>query len=200
MAGMRGSLGLTSMNHISLLCRSIEKSREFYQDVLGFFPIKRPGSFDFNGAWLFGYGIGLHLLQSEDPENMVTRKRKINPKDNHISFLCESMVGVEQMLKEMKVEYVSNVVEEDGILVDQLFFHDPDGFMIEICNCDQLPIIPLTSDAHHHQTATINIVGANCSSSILNERQQQQQQQHQLSNGIQVASEDHHDQSYFPCA
>ncbi|KAK9101961.1 hypothetical protein Sjap_019215 [Stephania japonica] len=195
MAGRRGSLGLTSMNHISLVCRSIEKSRDFYQDVLGFFPIKRPGSFDFNGAWLFGYGIGLHLLQSEDPENTVARKREINPKDNHISFLCESMVGVEQMLKEMKVEYVSKVVEEDGIIVDQFFFHDPDGFMIEICNCDQLPIIPIT-DITHHQSTTI--VGANCSSSILNKRQQQQ---HQLSNSsIQVASEDHHDQSYLPCA
>lgn len=34
---------------------------------------------------LFGYGIGIHLLQSEDPENMP-RKTEINPKDNHISF------------------------------------------------------------------------------------------------------------------
>lgn len=34
---------------------------------------------------LFGYGIGIHLLQAEDPDN-VPRKTKINPKDNHISF------------------------------------------------------------------------------------------------------------------
>ena len=25
----------------------------------------------------------------------------------------------------------------------QVFFHDPSGFMIEICNCDALPICPL---------------------------------------------------------
>ncbi|CAL5367788.1 unnamed protein product [Camellia sinensis] len=54
-------------------------------NVLGFFPIRRPNSFDFDGAWLFNYGIGIHLLQSEDPENMP-KICHINPKDNHISF------------------------------------------------------------------------------------------------------------------
>jgi hypothetical protein len=34
---------------------------------------------------LFGYGIGIHLLQSEDPDSMP-KKTEINPKDNHISF------------------------------------------------------------------------------------------------------------------
>lgn len=34
---------------------------------------------------LFNYAIGIHLLQSEDPDNMP-KKGEINPKDNHISF------------------------------------------------------------------------------------------------------------------
>ncbi|KAL2332452.1 hypothetical protein Fmac_020033 [Flemingia macrophylla] len=135
-------LQLKSVNHISLICTSLEKSINFYQNLLGFFPIRRPGSFDFHGAWLFGYGIGIHLLQAEDPEN-VTRKTKINPKDNHISFQCEKMEAVENKLEEMEIEYVRATVEESGIKVEQLFFHDPDGFMIEICNCDSLPVIPL---------------------------------------------------------
>ncbi|KAJ0987911.1 hypothetical protein J5N97_006267 [Dioscorea zingiberensis] len=137
-----GALSLTSLNHISLVCRSVERSLDFYQNVLGFFPIRRPGSFDFDGAWLFNYGIGIHLLQSEDPENMA-KKTEINPKDNHISFQCESMTAVEKKLTEMQITYIQRRVEEGGIFVDQLFFHDPDGFMIEICNCDNLPVIPL---------------------------------------------------------
>ncbi|XP_061337983.1 glyoxylase I 4-like [Gastrolobium bilobum] len=135
-------LRLKSVNHISLICTSLEDSMNFYQNVLGFFPIRRPGSFDFDGAWLFGYGIGIHLLQAEDPGN-VPRKTEINPKDNHISFQCESMGAVEKKLKEMEIGYVRAMVEEGGIQVDQLFFHDPDGFMIEICNCDSLPVVPL---------------------------------------------------------
>ncbi|ONK66599.1 uncharacterized protein A4U43_C06F10030 [Asparagus officinalis] len=137
-----GVLPLTSLNHISLVCRSIEKSLDFYQNVLGFVPVRRPGSFDFDGAWLFNYGIGIHLLQSDDPEGM-TKKTEINPKDNHISFQCDSMASVEKKLKEMEIECIKRRVEEGGVYVDQLFFHDPDGFMIEICNCDNLPVIPL---------------------------------------------------------
>ncbi|KAJ8445560.1 hypothetical protein Cgig2_012448 [Carnegiea gigantea] len=94
---------------------------------------------------LFGYGIGIHLLQAPDPEKLP-KKTEINPKDNHISFQCESMGAVEKKLKEMGIRSVRARVEEGGIYVDQLFFHDPDGFMIEICNCDNLPVIPLTGE------------------------------------------------------
>ncbi|KAI4325263.1 hypothetical protein MLD38_030677 [Melastoma candidum] len=143
--GFDNPLRLKSLNHISLLCRSVEESIAFYHDVLGFFPIRRPGSFDFEGAWLFGYGIGIHLLQSEDLDNLP-RKHDINPKDNHISFQCESMGGVEKKLKEMGIEHMRATVEEGGIQVDQLFFHDPDGFMIEVCNCDNLPVVPIAGE------------------------------------------------------
>ncbi|CAI9114012.1 OLC1v1037483C1 [Oldenlandia corymbosa var. corymbosa] len=138
-------LALTSLNHISLVCKSVEKSMDFYTNVLGFVPVRRPGSFNFDGAWLFSYGIGIHLLQSENPESMP-EKTVINPKDNHISFQCESMAAVEKKLIDMEIKYVRQRVEEGGIYVDQLFFHDPDGFMIEICNCDNLPVIPLAGE------------------------------------------------------
>lgn len=53
------------------------------------------------------------------------------------------MYFVEKRLKEMDIPYVKCLVEESGIFVDQLFFHDPDGFMIEICNCENIPMVPL---------------------------------------------------------
>lgn len=43
------------------------------------------------------------------------------------------------------MRYVSAVVEDNGIKVDQVFFHDPDGYMIEICNCDNIPLLPISS-------------------------------------------------------
>ncbi|KAH9761894.1 VOC domain-containing protein [Citrus sinensis] len=147
-------LCLKSLNHISLVCRSVEASLDFYQNVLGFFPIRRPGSFDFDGAWLFNYGMGIHLLKSEEPDNLPKAGKNINPKDNHISFQCENMAIVERRLKEMKIDYVKSRVEEGGINVDQLFFHDPDGSMIEICNCDVLPVVPLAGDAVRIRSCT----------------------------------------------
>ncbi|XP_030518712.2 glyoxylase I 4-like [Rhodamnia argentea] len=154
---MENPLQLKSLNHISLVCRSLERSIDFYQNVLGFVPIRRPGSFDFEGAWLFNYGIGIHLLETEDPHRMPAAGG-INPKDNHISFQCESMVAVEKKLEEMEIEYVKSRVEEGGIEVDQIFFHDPDGSMIEVCNCDNLPIVALdgNGDAPVPQCLRVN--------------------------------------------
>ncbi|XP_062177908.1 glyoxylase I 4-like [Alnus glutinosa] len=142
------TMPLLSLNHVSFVCKSVRNSVRFYEDVLGFVLIKRPSSFDFEGAWLFKYGIGIHLLESD---NVPTKKRAINPKDNHISFQCSDMKVLMQKLEEMNIEYVTAVVEEGGITVDQLFFHDPDGYMIEICNCQNLPVLPLSSCPLKHQ-------------------------------------------------
>lgn len=76
------------------------------------------------------------------------------------------MAAVENKLKEMKIHYIQRRVEEGGIFVDQLFFHDPDGFMIEICNCDNLPVIPLAGD-------TVRV----CKTVSLQQKQHHQQQQ-----------------------
>jgi len=139
-----GPLLLTSLNHISLVCKSVEESRNFYEKVLGFVPVKRPASFDFDGAWLFSYGVGIHLLQSKNPEDLG-EKSEINPRDNHVSFQCESMQLAERRLQDMRIKYVKRRVEEEGLYVDQLFIHDPDGFMIEMCTCENLPVVPLAS-------------------------------------------------------
>ncbi|KAL2642197.1 hypothetical protein R1flu_009784 [Riccia fluitans] len=120
-------------------------SKNFYENVLGFVQIKRPGSFDFDGAWLFNYGIGIHLLQKEC--GGVAVEKEIDPKADHVSFQCEDMYLVEEKLKESGIRYLRREVEENGIMVDQLFFHDPDGFMIEVCDCDKLPVVPLARAA-----------------------------------------------------
>ncbi|XP_027160390.1 uncharacterized protein LOC113761545 [Coffea eugenioides] len=135
-------LPLLSLNHVSFVCKSVSRSVRFYEEVLGFVLIKRPSSFDFEGAWLFNHGIGIHLLEVTD---VPSKKGKINPKDNHISFQCTNMEVIMQKLEDMNIEYVTAVVKEGGITVDQLFFHDPDGYMIEICNCQNLPVLPLSS-------------------------------------------------------
>ena len=48
--------------------------------------------------------------------------------------------GAKRTLKEMNIKYVKLIIEEAGIYVDQLFIHDLDGYMLEICNCEKLPM------------------------------------------------------------
>ncbi|KAK1320476.1 hypothetical protein QJS10_CPA03g02126 [Acorus calamus] len=83
------SLPLLSLNHVSFVCRSVRDSAKFYQEVLGFVLVKRPSSFNFEGAWLFNYGIGIHLLQYSSDTTAPKAHSVINPKDNHISFQAE---------------------------------------------------------------------------------------------------------------
>ncbi|KAK9069621.1 hypothetical protein SSX86_011525 [Deinandra increscens subsp. villosa] len=135
-------LPFLSLNHVSFICRSVPASVKFYNDVLGFVLIRRPSSFDFEGAWLFNHGIGIHLLEVE---STPAKKSVINPKDNHISFQCTDMNLVIRKLEELGIKYVTAIVKEGGVEVNQLFFHDPDGYMIEICNCHVLPVLPIAS-------------------------------------------------------
>ncbi|KAI3770384.1 hypothetical protein L6452_01515 [Arctium lappa] len=135
-------LPLLSLNHVSFICKSVRRSVNFYQQVLGFVLIRRPSSFDFEGAWLFNHGIGIHLLEMETTPR---KKAVINPKDNHISFQCSDMDLIIKKLEELGIKYVTAVVKEGGVEVNQLFFHDPDGYMIEICNCHVLPVLPISS-------------------------------------------------------
>lgn len=58
---------------------------------------------------------------------------------------CTDVELVKKRLEERGMRYVTAVVEEGGIQVDQVFFHDPDGYMIELCNCENIPIIPISS-------------------------------------------------------
>ncbi len=69
---------------------------------------------------------------------------------------CDDMLLVEQKLQENGVKYVRRVVVEDDVEVDQLFFHDPDGHMIEVCNCENLPVEPIIIPTPHLiKTATM---------------------------------------------
>lgn len=54
------------------------------------------------------------------------------------------MEATEKRLKELDVRYIQRTEEDDQSenAIDQMFFDDPDGFMIEICNCENLKLAP----------------------------------------------------------
>ncbi|KAK7854784.1 hypothetical protein CFP56_030617 [Quercus suber] len=53
------------------------------------------------------------------------------------------MEEMEQKLKDLNIKYKKMTVEdvENRTKIDQLFFNDPNGFMIEICNCENLKLV-----------------------------------------------------------
>ncbi|XP_021890801.1 uncharacterized protein LOC110809316 [Carica papaya] len=141
------ALPVVSLNHVSRLCRNVKDSIDFYTKVLGFVVVERPQTFDFDGAWLFNYGVGIHLIQSKDENRLPPKDNQdLDPMDNHISFQSEDLNAIEERLKDLNVKYEKRRVEdENGVKIDQLFFKDPDGHMVEICNCENLKLVPASS-------------------------------------------------------
>ncbi|KQJ83816.1 hypothetical protein BRADI_5g17023v3, partial [Brachypodium distachyon] len=132
---------LVRLNHVSFLCASVEDSVDFYRRVLGFELVQRPASLDFRGAQehaeegMYKYDMGIHLLQRNSDGDMLPTTRP--PPGNHISFQAR--------LRDMNLELVTTVVRDGETAVEQLFFHDPDGNVIEICNCENLPVVHLAA-------------------------------------------------------
>ena len=132
-------LPLASFNHIAREVLSIEKSKFFYVEILGFSIIPRP-PFDSEGYWLYGYGLSLHLVETTVPEE---RKRvKIGriqhfssslPRVDHIAFITSDISFVKKVLDDATVFYKEDCPKDTGIR--QIFLFDPDGNVIEISNC-----------------------------------------------------------------
>jgi len=80
--------------------------------------------------------MGLHLIKGEP----VERCKEINPKADHVSFQAEDLQNVEIQLQKFNIEYVKQRVVEGEYIVTQIFFHDPDRNMVEICDCHRLPV------------------------------------------------------------
>jgi catechol 2,3-dioxygenase-like lactoylglutathione lyase family enzyme len=131
---MPETLPVEFIHHVSRVTRDLERSREFYIDVLGFQPIQRP-NFSFPGAWLFNYGLQIHLIQTPEPlDPPITEP---GTRADHIAFRVSDIDAVERSLNERGIAFRESVVPQTG--VRQIFFLDPDGNHIE---CGMYPPTP----------------------------------------------------------
>ncbi|KAF8702848.1 hypothetical protein HU200_032683 [Digitaria exilis] len=151
------ALPLVRLNHVSFQCASVEASVHFYQRVLGFGLVKRPASLDFEGACCKA-GCDQpqgqpHFIPGDHPGSFRARRYyKFTALLTRCAFAgvvmqCTDMGLVKARLRDMKLDFVAARVRDGETVVEQLFFHDPDGNMIEICDCEKLPVIPLADAA-----------------------------------------------------
>ncbi len=119
-------LPISAVNHVAVTTRDAARSTAFYRDVLGFRPVARP-TFDFNGAWLFNYGLMIHIIERP---HVPAAEGEINTRDNHLALHSDDLEHVERLLGEHGVPYRKTVIKDRGIR--QIFFRDPDGFHIEV--------------------------------------------------------------------
>jgi predicted RNA-binding protein with PUA-like domain/catechol 2,3-dioxygenase-like lactoylglutathione lyase family enzyme len=106
------------LHHAALRVADFERSRAFYEEVLGMQTVPRP-DLGFRGAW---YGLGggqLHLMEcrkyGEGP---------IDPTEAHVAIEVEDYEAAKATLREHGVEFLE--------LGPQLWLHDPDGYTVEL--------------------------------------------------------------------
>jgi catechol 2,3-dioxygenase-like lactoylglutathione lyase family enzyme len=120
-------LPLKSVNHLSVTTSQLERSRAFYRDVLGFREVSRP-NFNFAGAWLYNYGLMIHIIAREGAGQ--SGDASISTRDHHLALHTDDLDAAERSLQQHGIQYRKNEVPERKIR--QLFFRDPDGYHIEV--------------------------------------------------------------------
>lgn len=121
-----------ALNHIAIYVHTLDKSTDFYENVLGLKKIEEPFK-DGRHTWFtLGPAGQLHLIQGAD----ANIKRD---KNDHLCFSVHSIEDFIDNLNKHKVEYTNwpgtakaPTVRVDG--VKQIYFQDPDGHWIEINN------------------------------------------------------------------
>ena len=122
------------IQHAGLVVSDLERSRRFYREALGLEEVPRPANFRFDGAW-FRFGeYELHLLAEEhttggagQPNAGAGAERGLT---HHLAFEVDDLDAACARLAEAGVALSGGPMPRgDG--VTQVFFFDPDGYVLE---------------------------------------------------------------------
>ena len=128
---------VTALNHYLIVSKNLERSKKFYQEVLGLDVAERP-DFGFPGYWLkTGDNICVHLA-SQDPNKIRDQfLLKKHPKGtngsgsvDHIAFLAQDPEAVRERIQKNKVEMHFRSFPDAKLF--QIFLKDPDDVTIEL--------------------------------------------------------------------
>lgn len=128
---------ITELNHFLLVAKNLEKTKKFYQNVLGLKLAQRP-DFGFPGYWLQAGGdICVHLA-SQAPnrirDQFLLKKHPRGTKGSgsvdHIAFLAKKPEEVRKRIQKHKVQMHYRSFPEAKLF--QIFLKDPDDVTIEL--------------------------------------------------------------------
>lgn len=112
--------------HASLLIADVEKSRRFYEDILGLVASPDRPELGFPGVWYDVGGGQIHLLGLANPDPVDARPEH-GGRDRHTALGVEDWEGMRARLTGMGVPYT---LSRSGRRA--LFCRDPDGNAIEL--------------------------------------------------------------------
>lgn len=116
---------MNQLNHVAIHVADVERSLEFYSEVLGLRELDRP-AFSFPGAWFeLGPGQELHIIGERDQPVHSGRR------GTHFALRVDDIEHAAAILREHGMDMFGPKLRPDG--ARQLFIVDPDGHVIELC-------------------------------------------------------------------
>ncbi|TDL31024.1 glyoxalase [Jeotgalibacillus sp. S-D1] len=116
------------IHHVSILVTDLEKSKQFYEEVLGFQESSERPDFDFPGAWYQLGNTQLHLIVHKDGKTLRGTS-KIDSRDGHFAIRVKDIEKFIARLKTFQVEILNK--PDNKTDWHQVFISDPDGNLIE---------------------------------------------------------------------
>jgi glyoxylase I family protein len=117
---------LTALLHATFLSADLERSRAFYETVLGLSPNPARPDLGFPGVW---YDIGMkqqiHLMRLPDPEAGLQRPQH-GGRDRHVALAVDDL---EELKRRLDAANVACTLSKSGRRA--LFCRDPDGNALE---------------------------------------------------------------------
>ena len=129
-------MGVSALEHVTIRCAQLQRTRDFYVDLMGLTDGERP-NFPFRGHWLYLGGIPVvHLVEATDTAGAWGRDIVIpNPEEgtgtfDHVAFKGDDFQALRTKLQTAGLTFKERVVP--GGRLSQLFVPDPEGVLVEI--------------------------------------------------------------------
>ncbi|KAE8682909.1 Mitogen-activated protein kinase kinase 2 [Hibiscus syriacus] len=123
--------GVVGMLHVGILCENLERSLEFYQNILGLqINEARPhDKLPYRGAWLWVGSEMIHLMELPNPDPLTGRPEH-GGRDRHACISIRDVSKLQAILDKAGIPYTLSRSGRPAI-----FTRDPDANALEFTQC-----------------------------------------------------------------
>jgi catechol 2,3-dioxygenase-like lactoylglutathione lyase family enzyme len=130
---MTESIRVRQIDHVTLVVKDLETSRQFYADVLGMQQVARP-NFPFAGLWFQAGTTQIHLILehlASGPAGASIPEEASISRTRHFAFEVADAMAAKTRLEELGIKIVAGPKSRpDG--PTQLYVLDPDQNLVEL--------------------------------------------------------------------
>ncbi|KAH1057034.1 hypothetical protein J1N35_035099 [Gossypium stocksii] len=119
--------GVVGIHHVGILCENLERSLEFYQNILGLeINEARPhDKLPYRGAWLWVGSEMIHLMELPNPDPLIGRPEH-GGRDRHACISIRDVSKLQEILDKAGIPYTLSRSGRPAI-----FTRDPDANALE---------------------------------------------------------------------